>query len=846
MRALLLFLALSLSIGQAQQTIPTPASFFGFAIGDLHLRPDQIVEYMKALAESSPRFTIEHYGETYEKRPLILLTITSPENHKNLQALKEQHRSLGDPATSGSLNLETMPAVVWLGYSVHGNEASGSNAAVLVAHYMASAQGPEIEELLKRTIILLDPMINPDGQGRFSQWVNSNRGKTLTADPGTREHAEAWPGGRSNHYWFDLNRDYVPLQHPESRGRMAKYYEWLPNVLNDHHEMGTNSTFFFQPGAPGRTNPNVPKRLEELTKAIAQFHAKALDEIGSLYYTREQYDDFYVGKGSSYPDVTGSLGILYEQASSRGSVQESVHGNLTFAATVRNQYATSLSVLKAAQSLRTELLAYQRDFFVSALKEAELFPIKGYVFGSPTDPARNYYLLDILRRHQIDVYELGKPVQAGGRTFDPSSSYIVPMSQKQFRLINALFEKRTTFTDSLFYDISSWTLPLAFNLPHAELKVPVRDLLGRTIDRPIFPKGNIAASTNPVAYAFEWKHYYAPRALYRLQKAGIKTRVATKQFEAITPNGKQRFDYGTIMVPVGIQREKAELIAKTFQTIAQEDGIQCTTLSTGMSIEGIDLGSSAFESLELPRVMLVVGQGISPTDIGEAWHLLDQRFAMEISLVELQSIGRVELTRYTTVVMAGGSYASIDSAGTASLRRWVENGGTLVAMEQAAEWAVNSRLATARFRRFDRGRSDSLAQRRPYGDEQRYSGALNINGAIFEVVGDRTHPLFFGYDEDHLPVFRGNTVFMEPSRNPYATPLVYTRSPLMSGYIHRDFEPLLRNSASIAVSGLRSGRVILMTDNPNFRAFWFGTNKLFLNALFFGSILRQGSMRTDE
>lgn len=846
MRVLLLSLALSLSLAQAQQTIPTPESFLGFAVGDCHLRPDQIVDYMKTLAGLSPRVTLEQYGETHEKRPLILLTITSPENHKNLQALMEQHRLLSDPAASGSLDLESMPAIVWLGYSVHGNEASGSNASVLVAHHLASTQGPEMEELLKRTIILIDPVINPDGHGRFAQWVNSNRGKTLTADPGTREHAEAWPGGRGNHYLFDLNRDYIPLQHPESRGRMVKYYEWLPNVLNDHHEMGTNSTFFFQPGIPGRTNPNTPRKNEELTLAIARFHAKALDEIGSLYYTRESFDDFYIGKGSSYPDVTGSVGILYEQASSRGSMQESVNGNLTFAATVRNQYTASLSVLKAAQSLRMELLAYQRDFFTSALKEADLFPIKGYVFGSPTDPGRNYHLLDILRRHQIDVYELSKSVETGGKTFAPFSSYIVPMSQKQFRLINALFEKYTAFTDSLFYDISAWSLPLAFDLPNAELKGPVRDFQGKKIDRPVFPKGNLVTADNPVAYAFEWKQYYAPRALYRLQKAGIKTRVATKPFEARTPNGKQRFDYGTIMVPVGIQRDKSELIAKTILTITQEDGIYCTALSTGMSVEGIDLGSSSFEALQVPRVMLVVGQGVSSTDIGEAWHLLDQRLAMEVSLVEMQSIGRVDLTRYTTIVMAGGSYASVDSAGMASLKRWIENGGTLVALEQAAEWAVNSRLATARFRRFDRSRSDSLAPRRLYGDEQRYSGALNLDGAIFEAVGDRTHPLFFGFDDDHLPVFKGNTVFMEPSRNPYATPLVYTRSPLLSGYIHREHESLLKNSAAIVVSALRSGRVILMTDNPNFRAFWFGTNKLFLNSIFFGSVLRQGSMRMEE
>ncbi len=846
MKVWLICLISTVSLAVAQTSLPSPESYFGFPVGEYHLRPDQITDYLKALAQASDRITIEQYGETYEKRPLILLTITSPENQKHIQEIKERHRALSDPLVSGSLDVKSMPVVVWLGYSVHGNEASGSNAAVQVAYYLASAREANIDQLLSNTVILLDPMINPDGLGRFSQWVNSHRGKTPNADPANREHAEAWPGGRSNHYWFDLNRDYMPLQHPESRGRMVKYYEWLPNVLNDHHEMGTNSTFFFQPGVAGRTNPNVPKRVEELTRAIARFHAKALDQTGSLYYTREDYDDFYVGKGSSYPDVTGGIGILYEQAGSRGSVQESVHGNLTFAATLRNHYTTSLSVLQAAESLRTDLLTYQRDFFTSALKEAELFPIKAYVFGSPADAARNYSLLDILCRHQIEVYELGKQVQASGRTFEPSSSYVIPMNQKQFRLINALFEKRTTFTDSLFYDISSWTLLLAFNLPYAELKVLPRDLTGKRIEHPAFPKGEIVSDTNLVAYVFDWKNYYAPRALYRLQKAGVRTRVATKPFETTLSSGKERFDYGTIMVPLGIQREKSELIARTLQTIAREDGIKVYGLPTGMSIEGSDLGSSTFAPLQTPQVMLVVGPGVASTDVGEAWHLLDQRFGMEVSLVETQSVGRVDLNRYTAVVMAGGSYTTIDSAGVASLRRWVESGGTLIAMEQAAEWAVNNRLATARFRRFDRGRSDSLAPRRPYGDARRYAGALSLDGAIFETIGDRTHPLLFGYEEDHIPVFKGNTIFMEPSRNPYATPLVYTASPLISGYMHREFEPFLKNSASIIVSGLRSGRVILMAENPNFRAIWYGTNRLFLNGVFFGSLLRQGPMRSEE
>jgi hypothetical protein len=848
MKTLLLSIALlvCLTLTQAQTTVPSPESYFGFSAGEWHLRPDQITDYMKVLAQTSSRVKVEQYGETYEKRPLLLVTITSPENLGRLQEIKDQHRALSVPALLSAAQIQSMPVVVWLGYSVHGNEASGSNAAVRVAYQLASAQSTETRELLANTIVLIDPMINPDGLGRFSQWVNSHHARQPVADGSSREHAEAWPGGRSNHYWFDLNRDWMPLQHPESRARLKQYYEWMPNIVNDHHEMGSQSTFFFQPGAPGRTNPYSPKRVEELTQAIARFHAQALDQIGSLYFTKEEFDDFYIGKGSSYPDITGSVGILYEQASSRGLVAESANGDLTFSFAIRNHVTASLSVLKAAQSLRVDLLSHQHDFFVSALKEAERASVKGYVFGSPSDASRNFHFIEILRRHQIDVYELGKQFKNNTDTFVPGTAFVVPTNQKQYRLISALFEKRTSFTDSVFYDISGWTLPLAFDIPCLELKTPAQEYLGKRIEWPTPPAGALVTAPGAYAYAFDWQGYYAPRGLYRLQKAGIKTKVATRPFEALTPEGKHRFDYGSIIIPIGIQKDKADTLSALLALIARDDEVHVYSIATGMSSDGSDLGSPTFDALQLPKVMLVAGPGISSTDVGEAWHLLDYRFGMEVSLVEPQAIPRANLGRYSVIVLVNGTYTSIDSASTAALRRWVENGGTLIAMERAVEWASNNRFANVRFRRADQGRKDTVVTRRPYSTEQKYSAAQNIDGAIVEALADRTHPLLFGYAKDRLSVFRENSIFMEPSRDPYATPLVYSMNPLISGYIHRDIEPLLRNSAAIIVSGLRSGRVILMADNPNFRAFWYGTNKLFLNAIFFGPAIRQNSPRTEE
>lgn len=829
---------------QYDPAIPTPESFFGFQVGEWHLTPDQIHAYMKALDQASDRITMEPMGRTHEQRQIWLLTITSPENHRNIQSIRQQHLALSDPAKAASLNLEAMPVVVWMGYSVHGNEASGSNASVLVAYYLAAAQGEEIDRLLTQSIILLNPSINPDGLNRFATWVNMHRGKILVPDPQSREHNEVWPGGRTNHYWFDLNRDWMPLQHPESRARLQKYYEWRPNVLTDHHEMGTNNTFFFQPGVPVRNHPLIPSSVADLTSKIAAFHAQALDRIGSLYYTQEGYDDFYIGKGSSYPDITGGVGILFEQASSRGHVQESMHGNLEFRFGIRNQVTTSLSTLRAALAHRKELLTHQREFFASALRDAERSPVEAYVVGG-NDPARLYHFLDVLSRHQIRAYELTKPLRTQGKSFEPGRAFIVPTNQLQFRLLTTLFEKRTSFSDSAFYDISTWTLPDAFGLSTVEMKSMDRAFVGKEV-QPTFPTGALVGQPTDYAYAFEWTGYYAPRALYRLLKAGVKAKVTAKPFEAMTSEGKKSFAYGTILVPLGLQPEKADTIRKLLDQATRTDGITLYSFQTGKSVEGVDLGSPSFQPLVLPVVALVVGQGVSFTDIGEAWHLLDQRFEMETTLLDLNQLGRADLKRYTALVMAGGTYTAIDSAGRAAIRQWVENGGTLIAMENAIEWLVNSKIANVKLRKEEPSRKDTLVQRRAYGDEEAFRRAREIPGTIFSVQYDRTHPIFYGYTDSILSVFRGTTVFLDPSQNPYATPAQYLEKPLVSGYVHNQHEKLIRGSGAVVVQALRAGLLILITDNPNFRAFWYGTNKIFLNSIFFGSTIRASSARTEE
>ncbi|MEL6484888.1 MAG: M14 family metallopeptidase, partial [Bacteroidota bacterium] len=395
------------------------------------------------------RITLEERGKTFEGRQLPLLTITSPENHKNIETIRKEHIALTDGEVS---DVSGMPIVVYQGFSIHGNESSGTNAAVVYAYYLAAAEGNEIEAALKNSVVLLDACMNPDGLQRFAYWANIHKSQNLNPDNNDREYREVWPGGRTNHYWFDMNRDWLPVQLPESRARVETFHKWLPNILTDHHEMGTNSTFFFQPGEPDRVHPLTPKLNQELTKEIGNFHAAALDKIGSLYYSEEGFDDYYYGKGSTFPDVNGSIGILFEQGSSRGHIQESENGILTFPFTIRNQFTASLSTLTAANALREKILDFQKSYYANLRQEASRMKTKGIVFGDPKDITRTNSLAEILYRHKIRFHSLKQDMTAGGKTFKKDHAFIVPMDQKNPRLINAMFEKRTTFKDSIFYD----------------------------------------------------------------------------------------------------------------------------------------------------------------------------------------------------------------------------------------------------------------------------------------------------------------------------------------------------------------------------------------------------------
>jgi hypothetical protein len=820
-------------------SVPTPEEVIGHHVGEWHVTHDRLVNYMKAIAQAAPsKVKLQVTGYTYEARPQLLLIFTSPRNHQRLEEIRSQHVQLSDATKSAALNIEHMPAVVYIGHSIHGNESSGANASLLSAYYLAAARGNAVDDLLENVVILFDPSFNPDGLNRFATWANQHKSKTPVTDPNSREFNEVWPGGRFNHYWFDLNRDWLPAQHIESQNRLKVYHHWKPNILTDHHEMGSNSSFFFQPGVPSRVNPLTPTKNQELTAKIAKYHTAYLDKIGSLYYSGEGYDDFYYGKGSTYPDVNGAIGILFEQASSRGHAQQTVNGILKFEFTIRNQFTTTLSTLEAARNLRKELLAFQRDFYKSVSTESGAAPVKAYVFGDRTDKEKTRQFLNMLLRHQVNVYELNTDIQE--TAFDRRSSFIVPAAQPQYRLIRAIFDKTLNYKDSLFYDVTAWTMPLAFGLPYQEIAAAnfYPHLIGKKVDSSRSTSGGgMLGGKSEYAYLFEWDEYLAPKALYELQQAGITARVATSKFNIEIGGGRIGFDYGTITIPVTQQQVDADKLFNLMLNAALKNGLTVYSLQSGSSSNGGDLGSNKHVSLVKPSVMMLAGAGVSATDAGEVWHLLDQRFNIPLSILESSVFNRADISKYNTIIMVSGSYPELNKE---KLKSWVQAGGNLLVFEDAVQWAAQQGFASITFKKPQGGDSTRSI---PYAEKEFRDGAQQLTGAIFKADLDRTHPLGYGFKVPYVYLFKANKVFPEKNKNPYATPATYGSQPLVSGYLTKENRESSRNAAAVLVNALGNGKVISIVDNPNFRAFWLGGTKLMMNAIFFAPVINNTSAR---
>ena len=814
-------------------SIPTPESVIGHQVGEFHVSHDKLSHYVQELSKTSKRVKLVERpsGKTYENRTSWLMIITSESNHSNLEEIRQQHLKLSN-SKNEEIDTSNMPIIVYQGFSVHGDEPSGSNASLLLMYHLLASDSDETQELLDNTIILLDPSFNPDGLQRFSQWANMNKNQSLNPDPSDREYNQYWPRGRTNHYWFDLNRDMLPNQLPETNAKVETFTKWLPNILTDHHEMGTNSSFFFQPGVPERKNPLISDLNQALTKEIGTYHEDALNKIGSLYYSEESYDDFFFGKASTYPDANGSIGILFEQGSSRGHIQESTNGILTFPFTIRNQLTAAFSTLKAAKNMRVKLLDYMKDFYDKQIDSASKY--ESIIFGKEKDKSTVYHLAEVLNSHKIKFNTISQDVEVNGTKYSKDNSFIVPLNQPKRTLIRAMFDTQTTFSDSLFYDVSAWTFPLAFNVNYDNtnrLDKPGKlGIKSEEVENLKRANGSVDKKSD-YAYLFEPHEYYAQSAVYQLIKSGLRVKTATRTFAI---NG-EKFDFGTYMISVQNQSLNSDEIYNLLVEVSSETGINVKSQSTGIT-DGIDLGSNNFEIVKEPKIGLVVGEGVRSYDAGEIWHLLDTRFNIPITKLDVGDLGYIDLSRYTHIILPdyseGSQYQSTGgNINKNQINDYIKDGGNLIAYRNSVKW-VSSNLSEIDFHTNDINADDVT-----FAERQSFFGAQQTGGAIFNSIIDKSHPVNYGIESNSLPLFRNSNVYMTKSEQSFNNPIVYSPNPLMSGYISEENLSLLKKAAPFKVIRSGKGKILLMTDNTNFRAFWFGTNRILLNMLFHSNIM---------
>ena len=798
--------------------IPTPKELLGFEVGEWHISHDKLVTYVYKLSELSDRVKIENRGKTHEGRPILLLKITSPENHKKLELIRKNHLKLTE-RNSEKLDLKNSPLIVYQGFSIHGNEPSGSNSSILSLYHLVASESSETKKMLNNLVILFDPSLNPDGLQRFAYWANTNKNMTLNPDPNDREYNEIWPRGRTNHYWFDLNRDWLPAQHPETVARLKTYNEWMPNILTDHHEMGTNSTFFFQPGIPQRVNPLTPYDNQEITKKIGEFHSKAFNKIGSLYYSEEDYDDFYYGKGSTYPDINGGIGILFEQASSRGHIQESDNGILTFPFTIKNQLTATFSTLEAAVNMRIEILEYFRKFFSDSRIESKKEKNKTIVFGNPKDLSSTINLVKTLQNHDIKVHELKKSISKKGIIFNKNKSFIIPLEQKKSKLIKAIFNTQTKFKDSLFYDVSGWTFPYAFNLNFSYENSTSN--LGKSIKNIHQFANGFVNKKSEYAYLFEAHDYFSPKILNLLLENNIRVKVSLSNFKI---NGKA-YDYGTYLVPVKNQLLNENDLYEELKKFSKSTNVKIYGLDSGLA-EGIDLGSRKFKTINNVKIGLLVGPGIRAYDAGEIWHLLDTRHNIKLTKLDLRIIDKVPLEKYSHIIIPSytGDFLNYNIK---KLKSFLNNGGVIIGYRDTIKWLNKNNLIDLNFLS-----NDLKPKQISYDQKSRFLGAQEIGGAIFDTKIDRSHPINFGISGSSIPMFRNTEIFIKANDTSYKNPIIYKSSPLLSGYISNKNLELMKNTVPLQIFNYGKGKIIALTDNTNFRAFWYGTNRILTNAIF--------------
>lgn len=861
--------------------IPTVQQILGHQPGERITPYSGLIEYLRALEKASPRLKLVPYAKTWEGRQLYYAVIASEENMRKIDSIKSTWQKFTNPRATKPADAEklkgTLPAIVWLGYGVHGNEISSSDAALVTAyHLLAARNNSEVDKILKNDILLLDPTQNPDGRDRFVNFFEQTVGLEPNVSQVSAEHTEPWPGGRTNHYFFDLNRDWLTATQPESIGRIAMLKEWMPIIAIDLHEMGSDSTYYFTPEADPY-NPFLAPGLKQVVEMIGKNNAKWFDQFGFDYFTRDTYDNWYPGYGASWPMYYGGIAATYEQASARGlTVRKSDGTVMPYRDTVRHHFVASISTLESAADHKQQFIEGLYKFRAAGIEDGAKDSIREYLLPPGHDPSATTKLAAVLSNHGIEVRQAKSTFKAGGKDY-PASTYAISLSQPQHRLIHTLLDPQTPFEKKFLeeqerrrarrlrhqiYDITAWSLPFLFNVDTVAVAEPVTGDFSR-----VYPKeinaGKVTGGKASVAYLVPWGTQAAGRFLAAAERENIRVWTAD---EAFTIPG-HKFTSGALIVKV---HDNPANIHDRVNKLAEQSGAEILAVASGWTDEGPNFGSNSVQLMRKPEIAIAWDAPTGAGSAGSTRFVLERQFGYPTTPIRTANLNTADLSKFNVLILPdsgglGGSYGnSITAAGIDNIKRWVTNGGTLIGIEGALAFLTDSRsgfLGTSAESKA-LGVADPAGAKKPDAPagapappgpapagkilttEADFNKAIlpsseapdTVPGAIVKAKVDQEYWATVGVPPSLYAMYTGRGIYSPLPTDKGVNAVTYeaVESVLASGYMWDENKKQLARKPLMMVSTQGRGVVIGFASDPNFRAYLDGLNVLFLNAVFRG------------
>lgn len=822
------------------QNVESPAEFLGYQLGEKFTWHHQVVSYYQHVGNSSNRVIIQPYGSTNEGRPLLTAIVSAEKNLNKVETIRQNHlKRIGLLAGEVDTEVEEFP-IVYLSYNIHGNESSSTEAAMATLYQLATN---DTANWLEDMIVILDPCINPDGRDRYVNWYKRAKGENLNTKGNAWEHREPWPGGRYNHYLFDLNRDWAWQTQKESRERVIHYQNWMPHVHIDYHEMGANSPYFFAPQAKPYHDLITPWQ-REFHEFIGENHAAYFGKEGWLFFTKESFDLFYPSYGDTWPTFQGAIGLTYEQGGGGyGGLGIDINNGTTLKLSDRiaHHFTTGLSTIEVAHKNRERMIAEFLKYFKEA-KETPVGTYKAYVIKHSNEPSRISALLELLDKNQI---QYGHPANAArnlagysyqedkNKAFElDEEDIVISAYQPRSRLVQALFEPKPRIEDSITYDLTAWAMPFAYSLDSYASKSKISVSENSVGENPV----RTSAGENVYAFIAAWKDASDVALLAALAKEGVKSRFARKPF---VMDGNS-YDRGTLIITRADNPQ--ENFGKTVQKVAREQGKFLQQTNSGKVSSGKDFGSSSVPFIGIPKVAIVNGDGVTPTAFGSLWYYFDQDIKYPVDVLHTRYLAGIDLSDYDVLVLPNGSYGKFKQ----KITDFARAGGRVIALERAlslfnttdkdgngtalaeALGEYEKEEEKAEEKKAEEAEPEELLKR--YDDQVREYVSGSAPGSVYKVDLDDSHPLAFGLGSHMFLIKQSSTVypFMKNGWNVG----VFKSGEAVSGFTGAKLMEKVPNSLAFGAESMGRGEIIYFPEDPNFRSFWHVGKLLLGNAVF--------------